>query len=874
MFVENLMFALVFLACSVLCIVVLSRLSRMRALLGDLQSKVDYLLRRDVDLQQVAGAPVQSGSYSVAQYGLRPQTTGGSQQAPMPVIPEPAAVRQSPAPAPAPAAAAAAGYAPGFSPAASAAPASAPMPAPAQVFSPVPTARAQQRSVETTFGRNIIGIVAAVLVFLGLVFLALLVLPYLTDAIKVAVMFAIGLALTASGLALTLSRRNNFTLALLGCGAGALFIAILTTHLYFGMLPAWAAYLALLVWLAVCFMLTRLAHSTAISIIAHAGLALSVLAGYGTGLDVAGLVQLTAYQAVATVLLAAGNALCSQKTRLLGDISGLALCVLVSLALWMLASGRSANAGNQLAELNWLLPLALGVQLAGASALSAMLYRTGLHRANYPEATEYSLGLALANLLLWTAALLLAVPGLDRVLKDARLAAQDVVLTEAWILTAVLAAAGTAVLVCVRRHSLGTAVQRAALVVLSLAAGLALGASGLAYFMHSWNASQFAATPAPEAAMQPLQLLHLPGYLLLFAALVSAYRLTKDNFCRWLAGACLAAEWAAMCLYGFDALAQAFGRGAPGVAACLAYLLLLLAALAAFYYLGEKNARRPSLQPARIAGILAAQLAFGPILLAAHSQYGTQRDFLTLLVLGSLVTLAVALLARFDRGANYPAWRIIRSRRYSLADSDQPENSSETAVGASQATAQTGGALTPDATAFSTFLRIDALGVCLLAIWACLTPGHSAPADAVPVMDVLRGACTLGALSLAIYFICERARATKAFDLLFALAASGLVLALLADHTRLFDEPYVLSLAVMLLALVSVTAGFAARIPTLRIYGLCLSMACIVKLLVADLGFLNSMMRVVAFIGAGLICFGISALYNFAVRRLASEQQR
>ena len=86
--------------------------------------------------------------------------------------------------------------------------------------------------------------------------------------------------------------------------------------------------------------------------------------------------------------------------------------------------------------------------------------------------------------------------------------------------------------------------------------------------------------------------------------------------------------------------------------------------------------------------------------------------------------------------------------------------------------------------------------------------------------------------------------------------------------TPLAGQGYQWSLCCMLCALACIVVGFAMRVGGLRLYGLILALACVAKLVVLDLGDLDSLVRVGALIAGGAICFGISALYSFAVKRL------
>jgi uncharacterized membrane protein len=108
-------------------------------------------------------------------------------------------------------------------------------------------------------------------------------------------------------------------------------------------------------------------------------------------------------------------------------------------------------------------------------------------------------------------------------------------------------------------------------------------------------------------------------------------------------------------------------------------------------------------------------------------------------------------------------------------------------------------------------------------------------------------------------------------EVLSALALTALFLALINNLTEWFSYAYSLSLAAMFIALVIVILGFWSRCRVLRLYGLVLVLLSVIKLVTYDIRDLDSLMRVVSFIGGGLICFGISALYNFTVKRFELE---
>ncbi len=82
-------------------------------------------------------------------------------------------------------------------------------------------------------------------------------------------------------------------------------------------------------------------------------------------------------------------------------------------------------------------------------------------------------------------------------------------------------------------------------------------------------------------------------------------------------------------------------------------------------------------------------------------------------------------------------------------------------------------------------------------------------------------------------------------------------------------EGYLISCALLVLAVIAILVGFALRLAPLRIYGLCLAMFAVVKLLMIDVEHDNSMETVLCFLGAGLLCFAINFIYNYVKKKVA-----
>jgi hypothetical protein len=80
-----------------------------------------------------------------------------------------------------------------------------------------------------------------------------------------------------------------------------------------------------------------------------------------------------------------------------------------------------------------------------------------------------------------------------------------------------------------------------------------------------------------------------------------------------------------------------------------------------------------------------------------------------------------------------------------------------------------------------------------------------------------------------------------------------------------FHTPFnsvIISLIGLILALLSIMAGFLLKVKSIRMYGLILTLLMALKFILVDLSQENSVIRVIALLVGGFICFGISVLYN------------
>ena len=133
--------------------------------------------------------------------------------------------------------------------------------------------------LEKTIGRAILPVCAAGLIFLSLVFFAMLVLPYLSQGVKMVLMYTVSAAITlAGGILVAHDRRNKAFLGLLGCGMGAWYLSLFLSDFYFHAINDGILYLGLLVWAVVLCVLSRL-RSNLFLIIGQIGVGISLILG-------------------------------------------------------------------------------------------------------------------------------------------------------------------------------------------------------------------------------------------------------------------------------------------------------------------------------------------------------------------------------------------------------------------------------------------------------------------------------------------------------------------------------------------------------------------------------------------------------------------
>jgi hypothetical protein len=135
-------------------------------------------------------------------------------------------------------------------------------------------------NTEELLGKNIMGIAASVLIFISFILFAVLMVPLLTDNIKVILMLTVSLGITAFGLIMWFrkDRKSTFFLSLSACGVGAVYISLFMCNAYFHIINDIVLYLLILFWAAGVLVLSKYKQRL-FEIIGEVGILISIIFG-------------------------------------------------------------------------------------------------------------------------------------------------------------------------------------------------------------------------------------------------------------------------------------------------------------------------------------------------------------------------------------------------------------------------------------------------------------------------------------------------------------------------------------------------------------------------------------------------------------------
>ena len=129
---------------------------------------------------------------------------------------------------------------------------------------------------ESFLGKNVFTIIASVLIFIGVIVFASVLLPHISQQMKFILMCIGSILFTALGFYLVKKKQSNFSIGVLACGLGTVYITLLTGNLYFHFINTILLYIALLMWAMVIYYCSRY-KSVLFNIIGQCGIVISLI---------------------------------------------------------------------------------------------------------------------------------------------------------------------------------------------------------------------------------------------------------------------------------------------------------------------------------------------------------------------------------------------------------------------------------------------------------------------------------------------------------------------------------------------------------------------------------------------------------------------
>lgn len=136
----------------------------------------------------------------------------------------------------------------------------------------------KHKSMELSIGKNLMGVLASLLVFAGIVLFATAASEILNDTQKFIGIFAMSIIMFLVGRIGMVKKRNAFFLSLAGCGIGAIFISMFLAYGYFHLINVVILYVGLGIWsVLVSFLGGK--DSTIFRVVGQSGVLVSLIFG-------------------------------------------------------------------------------------------------------------------------------------------------------------------------------------------------------------------------------------------------------------------------------------------------------------------------------------------------------------------------------------------------------------------------------------------------------------------------------------------------------------------------------------------------------------------------------------------------------------------
>lgn len=197
---------------------------------------------------------------------------------------------------------------------------------------------------ENIFGKNIIGVVAVLLMFVGVFAFGTLVITSMSNIIKVIGSFLLSAGVLIAGVLIHKKKPSTFSTCVTGCGIGMLYISIFLTHLHYHLINDITTFVLIFVWATAVALLSRKLKMPALSYLALAGCIISSLLSQTYILKQEMFIEITMYHLLTFVLLIFAN----KDNHVLFKISSYSSIALNAILSTLITIANASDAPNWL----------------------------------------------------------------------------------------------------------------------------------------------------------------------------------------------------------------------------------------------------------------------------------------------------------------------------------------------------------------------------------------------------------------------------------------------------------------------------------------------------------------------------------------------
>lgn len=673
---------------------------------------------------------------------------------------------------------------------------------------------------EENLGGKVMGIIAAVLIFIGLFLFGSMLYERLGDTARIIILFLVSFLLLGAGLFLERKRESWFTTSLIGCGFGAVYISLFITALYYGRFEPEVLYLLLLFWLIGIGLYVFHRQSYTVALLGQIGITFSVIFG-GLGVESTGqFTFLCIYFAVLSLLylwIVLWRFLPDTEKKPYSWIHLTAVCLNL-LQLWILAfyydslfgdwgtfGGKNWTAGILLCLYSLILPLFFLLRQRAMAGLSLLPCPSEKHRINEKTFPVYKAGIGSVWLF---AAHQFMVWLVFSIISDT--------LFEAYVPEGLFLFAGLLVSYLLIQFFGPTGTEGRGATVITAASVILL------ILDYSYTPFLSILVLAVFCAVTVLFGMFGTEYPVRSALNSNTHRL--EHLCKEEKGRCF--DKFTACAYLLPVLDTYSYDNEP-----LVLFLITAFGIAffggAFVFLYRKG------RDHRYGDVWKVTLyLFGMLYLAVNTGFLFE-DVIDEGIVHAALLLTVLVLCNCV--AFYSGFR------KKLSDTKLTD---------------------PAATLFTRLVHN------ILWIWGIVML-HSGAMEDHPFLCIWLILLTLYLCGSGMYEQYKTYGDKPGLGVYFGLRITLYMIAVITAFDGV--EGYVISCILLVLAILFVLAGFPLRLAPLRIYGLCLAMFAVVKLLMIDVEHDNSMETVLCFLGAGVLCFAINFIYNYVKKRFQNN---